>query len=138
MLPTIWGKSAWDFLHLIILDYPNNPTENDKIRYYNYLFWFQQILPCSNCRNNLQEHLKYMPITSEVLASRNNFIKWSIDLHNVVNASIGKPILSYDDVIIEFNKLTGSKKCNSNIIYIYVIVILIVIFVLIIFFIKKN
>lgn len=137
MIPKIWGKSGWDFFHLIILAYPENPSESDKIRYYNYLYWFQFILPCNKCQFNLQNHLKLLPITNEVLASRNNFIKWSIDLHNMVNLSIGKPTLSYDEAINNINKLVNRKEPSCNY-YIYLIIIVIIIFVVLFIFFKKN
>ena len=36
MSPEIWGKIAWNFLHLVTLDYPLNPTNLDKQHYYEY------------------------------------------------------------------------------------------------------
>ena len=33
MLPEIWGKHGWNFLHLITMGYPDNPTEDEKRQY---------------------------------------------------------------------------------------------------------
>lgn len=137
MLPKIWGKAGWDFFHLVILAYPENPTESDKIRYYNYLYWFQFILPCNKCQFNLQHHLKLLPITNETLASRNNFIKWGIDLHNMVNASIGKPSLSYEEAIDAMKNINNQEKSNCNI-YLCIIIIIVIIFIFLFIFFKKN
>ena len=30
MEPEIWGPNAWTFLHTITLNYPENPSEDDK------------------------------------------------------------------------------------------------------------
>ena len=36
MNPKIWGPGGWLFLHSITLNYPENPTENDKMYHKNF------------------------------------------------------------------------------------------------------
>ena len=48
---------------------------------------------------------KELPLTEEILNSRNKFIYWLVDMHNIVNESKNKPILSYQDA---FNKINYS------------------------------
>lgn len=142
MLPEIWGKYCWNFIHLITLEYPENPTTEDKVKYYEYLFALQKILPCEKCRNNLKHHLRKYPLTDQVLSCRTNFIKWGIDIHNVVNYYTGKPMLSYNEAMNEINKLVGIEQKNNkhtNIIFYFIIIITIMILCfLVYYYVLKN
>ena len=33
MDPKVWGPNAWIFLHSITMNYPKNPTNEDKEKY---------------------------------------------------------------------------------------------------------
>lgn len=118
MIPAIWGKHAWNFIHLVTMEYPENPTEKDMRDYYNFIYSLKDVLPCSTCRNNLATNLQKHPLTYESLSSRANFVKWAIDLHNIVNIHTKKPILSYDQAMDEINKLmngvTGPVEKNKS------------------------
>lgn len=117
MHPSIWGKHAWNFLHLVTMAYPENPTEADKQHYYEFLNQLRWILPCSKCRRNYVEHLRTYPLTEHVLSSRTNLVKWGIDMHNIVNYYTGKPIVSYPDAMEQLTLLSSPpavKKSNSN------------------------
>ena len=39
------------------------------------------------------------PLTDYILSSRDTLLKWTIDIHNEVNKSIGKKILDYNEAI---------------------------------------
>ncbi|XWV26213.1 putative FAD-linked sulfhydryl oxidase [Tupanvirus soda lake] len=140
MLPEIWGKYAWNFLHLVTLDYPEYPTDQDKQNYYNFFYTLQFVLPCAKCRYNLTHHLKKYPLTDEVLANRTNLVKWGIDLHNVVNYYTGKPMLTYTEAMNELNKLAHPEKTTfSDILYVLlVIVALIIMFYLLYYFFFRS
>jgi hypothetical protein len=110
MLPEIWGKYAWNFLHLVTLDYPENPTDIDKQNYYDFFYNLQYILPCAKCRYNLSHHLIKYPLTNEILSNRTKLVKWGIDLHNIVNYYTGKPMLTYAEAMNELDKLAHPEK----------------------------
>src|ERR1044071_8282532 len=105
MLPEIWGRYGWYFFHFVTMGYPDNPTIQDKIHYSQYIQNLQYVLPCDKCKNNLKQHLKKYPLTTEALANRTNFVKWGIDLHNIVNYYFGKPMVSYDEALADLNQL---------------------------------
>jgi hypothetical protein len=140
MLPEIWGKYAWNFLHLVTLDYPDHPTEEDKQNYHNFFNSLKFVLPCAKCRYNLSHHLKKYPLTNEVLSSKDNLIKWVIDLHNVVNYYTGKPMLTYAEALNEINKLAHPEKNTTHdIIYmLLVIVALIIVCYLMYYYLLKH
>jgi len=139
MSPEIWGKYAWIFLHMVTLDYPENPTDADKQNYYEYFHSLQFVLPCAKCRYNLTHHLKKYPLTDQVLSSRTNLVKWGIDLHNIVNYYTGKPMLTYTEAMNEINKYASPEKYNNQTLYIIfiIIAILIICYLCYFYFIKK-
>lgn len=114
MSPEIWGKYGWYFWHLVTQAYPEYPTEEDKKNYYQYFQSLKNVLPCKKCQKNLAVHLEKYPLTDEVLSSRENLVKWGIDVHNVVNYYIGKPMLSYDQALAQMDKISNPKKSKTN------------------------
>lgn len=130
MSPEIWGETGWNFIHFVTMGYPLDPTEQDKYNYYQYFHALQYVLPCKKCRYNLSHHLKKFPLTDQVLSSRNNLVKWGIDLHNVVNYYIGKPMLTYQQALNEINKkIKSSKSPNNNTFYYLLIIITLIVII---------
>ncbi len=95
--PEVWGPHGWKFIHYVTLGYPENPTPAQKEKYKAFLVLLKDVLPCSLCANHYGENIQKLPLTDEVLNSRENLIKWGIDIHNIVNESKNKPIVKYND-----------------------------------------
>uniref|UniRef100_A0A6C0CC12 thiol oxidase n=1 Tax=viral metagenome TaxID=1070528 RepID=A0A6C0CC12_9ZZZZ len=124
MLPDIWGRCAWNFIHLVTLDYPMNPTDEDKQYYRNFFTSLLHVLPCEKCRHNLYKNLKKLPLSESVMSTRLNLVKWGIDLHNMVNVHTNKPILSYSEAITAINKLAKPEEPKSNIpLYVFCVIV---------------
>jgi len=140
MLPEIWGKYGWNFMHLVTLDYPQYPTDEDKQHYYQFFNSLQYVLPCNKCRNNLTNHLKKYPLTQEALSSRTNLTKWVIDLHNIVNYYTGKPMLTYDEAMNEINKLAHPEKkvLSQPLYWMLVLIAILIICYLLYYYLFKN
>jgi Erv1 / Alr family len=102
MMTSIWGPSAWHFLHTVSFNYPINPSNAQKKIYRTFVLNFQNILPCGKCRKNLTNNFKSLPLKMKFMNSRETFSKYVYDLHNVVNKMLGKKksdcSLTYDDV----------------------------------------
>ena len=64
--PDIWGPHGWRFLHYITLGYPNNPSQEDKNTYRNFINSFKEIIPCGLCKNHFKQNLLKNPLTDEV------------------------------------------------------------------------
>ena len=94
-----WGSQAWHFIHSVAYTYPENPTESEKDNYLAFINSLSKVLPCSICSEHFMQILQYMP---PKLDSQQDFFNWSIDVHNEVNKSNGKPILSYEDALNQF------------------------------------
>lgn len=113
MLPTKWGNCGWKFIHSITLNYPENPTNDDKDNYVNFFYSLIYVLPCDSCGNNLKNHYKKLPLDDKRLANRYTLVKWGIDLHNLVNQSIGKKTLSYEQAMAAINNMFNSAGSNN-------------------------
>ena len=113
----IWGKHMWFMLHYISLAYPNNPTNNDKEKYKAFFYLIKDVLPCKICSNHYKENLLKLPLTDEILNNKELFIKWVIDMHNLVNENTNKKIIDYKDArkLIETNNFEIDSFYNKYI-----------------------
>lgn len=119
ILTSVWGPSLWHSLHCISVNYPVNPTTEDKKNYKNFIMSLRYVLPCGKCRENLKENLKKHPLSANDLKNRENFSKWMYKLHEVVNKSLGKRSgLTFRDVqdrYEHFRARCGHKKPSNNV-----------------------
>ena len=119
--PEIWGPGGWLFLHTITLNYPTNPTFEDKENYKNFFISLKNVIPCKNCAKHYSENLNNFPI-DDSLNSKEDLVKWLIDNHNKVNVKNKKRKYSYNEVIEKYEKLYSPK---SNCFMILAVIVLI-------------
>ena len=113
----IWGQHAWKFMHYVTLGYPENPTVEQKNNYKNFFISLKNILPCSICAKHYEENLNNLPLTDDILSSKDKLIKWCIDLHNIVNKMLNKTILSYDyayNLLLNNNNISNYDNINDS------------------------
>ena len=140
MKPNIWGPSAWIYLHLLSMNYPENPTKQDVKTYKIFLEYFGKTLPCDKCQNNFSKHIKNFNLDT-ALESKSKFINFIWKLHNKVNKDINKKTMSFNDFINIYDKLIDSEKLNlikniDNInLYRKIIIVLLISIILIVLFI---
>jgi hypothetical protein len=107
-----WGKQAWHFLHTICYNYPEKPTETDKKNYADYIDAFQRVLPCPYCAEHFKQNLAIIPPKFD---NQTDLFNWSVDIHNEVNKSNGKPVLSYEEALTElFNNFKTKEQINED------------------------
>ena len=130
MRPEVWGPHAWMFLHSITLEYPEKPTIEDKKNMIDFINSLGKVLPCHKCRNNFKTHLQKYPLDDNALASRNNLVKWLIDIHNCVNGVKNCKKLSYEEALEKLLKTYNGERDNLWWLYllIFIVFILIVLF----------
>ena len=140
MTPKIWGRYGWIFLHLVTYGYPKNPTDLDKLHYYEYIMALQYVLPCGKCRRHMTEYLKKHPLTMNVFSSRENLVKWGIDFHNVVNYYTGKPMLTYAEATNEIAKIMDVDKTSTSqtLLYVLTFVAVVILCYLIYYYVIKR
>jgi len=157
--PDRFGPSLWQGLHYITLGYPINPTKDQKQKYKAFFLLLKDTLPCSICANHYAENLKHIPITDEILETKENLVKWLIDFHNIVNKDTEKEVIEYKvarqmidtDIPCKPNikvieKFSSNSKLQSqkqlieicNIKFIYGLVGILVTLILIAVIYKKN
>lgn len=96
--PDVWGPSGWNFIHYVALGYPDNPTEDDKLHYKTFYESLGHVLPCQGCATHYKDTVSQFPLTQS-LESRDDLLRWTFDIHNLVNARLEKPQLSYEDAL---------------------------------------
>ena len=117
----VWGSCGWLFLHSVALNYPVNPTYNDKVHMKTYFEMVGKVLPCNTCKKHYEDNLKKLPIQ---LNSRKDLLNWTIDFHNLVNEIIGKKKISRKEALDKIMCLYDSKKSCNNSVVIYLVTLI--------------
>jgi hypothetical protein len=141
--PKVWGPHGWFFIDSIVLSLPNKLSYEQKNIYKNFFTSLQDILPCEGCRKHYKQNLIKYPLTDTVLSTKENMIKWVLNVHNNVRRDANKIPISikqyfeyynkqYDD---NYNNNKISKDCNFKY---YISIIIILILILIIFYKFKS
>ena len=124
----IWGPPAWTFLHTITFNYPNNPSVQDKQNYYNFFDSLKFVLPCDKCKKHYKENSRDL---KDNLNSRDDLVKWLIDIHNDVNIKNNKSVWSYADVYNKYQDMyNNSNTINDILIFLIICIVLIFLFFL--------
>lgn len=100
--PEIWGPHFWFFINTLAMTYPNKPHETTKKKYYDFIQNLPIFIPNPEIGNEFSKYLDKFPVTP-YLDSRDSFLKWVHFIHNKVNMTLEKPLLSYDDFIDNYN-----------------------------------
>ena len=116
MNPKFWGPHGWIFLHSVTMNYPKNPSNDDKQLYRNFFSSLTRVLPCEKCAYHYKQHIKDDPI-EPVLENRDKLVRWLIKIHNKVNADLGKPYYSYEQVIEEYKYKLFNMDRDETLVY---------------------
>lgn len=96
MKPEVWGREMWHTIHVIAMNFPIEPSREDQQNYKVFFENLHQVIPCYKCSLNYVKHINEIPLSAEILMNNSNLFEWTIDLHNLVNRDLGKPVWSYD------------------------------------------
>lgn len=91
-----YGPILWHFMHSYSLNYPVIPSESDKARALAYYQSIPSYISCSNCASHFAQLLAENPPVTD---SRASLAEWMFDIHNLVNARIGKPQFTQEQFI---------------------------------------
>lgn len=103
--PLLWGSGAWKFLHMVALSFPDQPTTDDKNDFKNFFYLLKKVLPCGQCRNNFDRHIKEIPI-DKYLDSPNHLFEWVVKLQNIV--------ASENNILLINKEQTKQKYLQEN------------------------
>lgn len=124
MNPKFWGPHGWIFLHSVTMNYPKQPTIEDKTLYRDFFRSLRKVLPCEKCAYHYRQHIIDDPI-EPVLENRDTLVRWLIKIHNKVNADLGKPQYTYEQVIEEFKYRIMNLDRDDTLVYKVIILCLI-------------
>lgn len=113
-----WGPGTWQLMHSISFNYPQNPKEEDKKAYTNFIDSLKQVLPCESCKNEFTKMLKKFPL-DDFLEDTEGVVVWSYLAHHMVNIRLNKKTPEFNDVVRHyFNKkveFKNMKEVNAGI-----------------------
>ena len=105
--PTVWGPFFWHTMHIIALSYPANPSYAHKRAAKEFFESLSHLIPCPKCREHYQTHLQKYPISPH-LDRRDDIFRWTVNVHNEVNKSLGRPLVSEMESI-NFYRRIGAR-----------------------------
>ena len=111
MDPNRWGPHLWFYLHTISFNFPDNPSHLEKTQYLDFYNSLGNTIPCEKCRNHYAAHLQNNPPRLE---NKDSLIKWTIDLHNQVNKTLGKREWNYDEAVDAYRKFFKGQSYPLN------------------------
>lgn len=110
MKTSIWGPSAWRFLHSVSFAYPEHPSEVEKKAAKELFNALKYLLPCGDCCTHYCKELENDKV-EYYLDSRTTLSKWLVNFHNRVNARLKKPIVNYNDIAKEYLLAMEDETC---------------------------
>ena len=122
--PEIWGPNLWGTLHLLCLTGTINP---------NFVQEFAKVIPCPMCAGHFTELIGENPLpeSDDPLV----LFRWSVHVHNLVNARIGKPILEPEQAMKQWFAIRSVSQSSQFDFKIVIIILLLI--ALVFMFVKK-
>lgn len=138
-----WGPHYWGFFHRVALFSHVNWTAEHRAALTIFYSCFDYFIPCGECSGHYRQEIQELPmpaLTSDISTSGDLF-QWTVDLHNSVNARLGKPQLTISEVLHQMQKpprIVGPKdyiisRQNAIIVVVVVTILLLIVIGLLIF-----
>ncbi len=102
--PSVWGPFFWHTIHITALSYPAKPTYAHKRAAKEFFESLVHLIPCPKCREHYSTHLQKNPISPH-LDRREDLFRWTVNLHNAVNKSLDKPIVTEKESIQFYSRI---------------------------------
>jgi Erv1 / Alr family len=107
--PSVWGPLFWHTIHITALGYPANPSYSHKKAAKEFYESLAFLIPCPVCREHYERHLQKNPLTPH-LDRRDDLFRWTVNLHNEVNATLEKPRLLESEVMYYYRRIGARGK----------------------------
>ena len=109
----IVGPPLWRSLHAITFAYPETATTEQSQSAVAFFDALVPLFPCDKCRPHLAAELQRHPV-KDVAGGRDAFARWLVDLHNRVNARLGKPQWKFEAAAAEYSALGCGGDCSAE------------------------
>ena len=111
-ISTIWGPAMWMVIHCITLNFPLEPTDEDRRHYQAWFEGLGHVLPCGTCRQNFRQNLLDIGYEPAVhFQSRRLFAYLVYLLHNRIREMQQKPITTTFVQCLTKYEQFRAKKC---------------------------
>lgn len=120
-----WGPPGWTFLHAITFSYPENPTQEEKKKYFAFFDAVAGVLPCKLCAKHFADAFakNTQGPYSRIFNNKYNLSKWLVDVHNDVNRTNNKPIVSYEWAAYKYRTPGYERSYTKELPYIIIVVV---------------
>ena len=80
-------------MHSVAAHFPEEPSSLDRAHAHDLFISLAALYPCHDCAPGFQRAVQEKPPN---VSSREALVMWTCDLHNRVNAELGKPTVECD------------------------------------------
>lgn len=109
METTVWGPQAWGLLHTICFNYPKKPSNIEKKNLKNYIKYFNENIPCPNCKSSFKEIYSRLPVNKFLNNNYGTFL-WSYLVHDLVNQKLNKKSEDFEKIVEYYISLQKNDK----------------------------
>ena len=113
MDPKIWGPKLWFVIHTLALNYPDNPSYDQKRIHEDFFNSLVFLIPCDKCRIHYRQHINNNPVVNH-LKNSDTLFRYTIDLHNEVNKTLNKRLYSYDEAVKFYRIEYGDERASNS------------------------
>ena len=100
--PRYWGNKFWFTMHTVAYFYPENPTPAEQQAAEQFYSSLSLLLPCPACGAH---YATLIQLTPPRVGSRMELLEWTIDIHNEVNARLGKRTITLEEYLMHNRQL---------------------------------
>lgn len=104
MNANFFGPKLWDYLACYVLNYPENPTRQDKHIARKFLHTVMETIPCEPCRISSLIYVRMLP-PDPFVDSRAGLCVWLYRFKSKVNAKLGKHDCSFLEFISKYENV---------------------------------
>jgi hypothetical protein len=102
--PAVWGPFFWHTIHITALSYPEKPSYAHKRAAKEFYESLAHLIPCPKCKEHYSTHLQKFPISPH-LDRRADLFRWTVNVHNVVNQSLEKAVITEKESIQFYSRI---------------------------------
>lgn len=102
-----WGPKEWNRLHVLAINYPQDPTWGTARVTFRRIWGSVSRLPCPTCR---MHGIRYITRNPPDLSGTEALQAWMWRFHNAVNALLDKPLASFQDYL----RFYADELCWAN------------------------
>ena len=111
----VFGPATWMILHMVSLNYPVVPTDEERQHYTDFFLGMQYVLPCRACRENFKKNLQDIGFDPSIdMLGRESFAKLVWRLHNKVNEMLNKDVYVTFEEMNSFYEELRASDCSHT------------------------